>query len=483
MPDSNAESPAFFLFLCPCNLWGLFCKTACTMRDDNRLDLKLPDCLVAVIPGALLLLCCAVFMFLISCVRIESGGLSRARTSPPGVRADARKGVDSGTGPAVLVSAVGYPEGFDWRRDSVYGAVSGASLMVLHASDTVLTIPAGAPPVGTLSPDMMHFLDGHFYVETIDGDQTVILRDGAELFRYPGREVIRGMMSGGGSLYTLGQRRSSAGFTLRKDGDLLLSSDAGYISGSMGELGYGQTGALYDGGGGVPTFAYWRPLYAEDGPLAPREWFFVENATAQRVLFAEDWEAIFDARRLSGVNCFVLMKTDGSRPVLQVGQDEYDMTGTLIGEPAADYRLYRTGDSVKFYGTYNYTGTGHARYSPYEPVNTACWSQSGRATFYAGEGHLYADSLGTAFIRTSGGRITSIASPSGTYKIRDTCRIFSHDCASLAGEDFYVALTPSTSGARPRLWHNGKETEIPVNGYLTGVYVIDPKSTSWIRRD
>lgn len=427
---------------------------------------------------------CVMLVFA-ACVAMDGGvplGRVRGGGSSHGAGGRLHGGQSNGPGHVVLVSAVGFPEGFDWRRDSVYGAVNGASLLLFQGEDTVLSIPAGIPPVGTLSPDMAHFVDGHLYVETIDGAETVVLRDGEELFRYSGREVIRGVMHHGGALYTLGQNRGGGGFSLRRDGEMVFGSAVGYVCGSMGDLGYGQNGALYDGGDG-PTFSYWRQTYADDGPLSPREWYFVSGGTQERVLFAGDWATVFDARRIAGRNCFVVMKSDGRRPVLCVGADEYDLSGTLLGEGAADYRMYEVDDSVRFYGSYNYTPVGHPRYSPYELVNTACWSSAGRVVFYTGEGHLYADSLGTAFIKMSGGKISKILAPSGTYVLDDSCRIFSHDCACLAGNDFYVALTPSAGKHKPRLWHDGRESEVPVNGYLTGVYVTDPSSVSWIHRD
>lgn len=357
---------------------------------------------------SVLFVCMAVLLWCVmACDRMDvHGGRSRSQTAPYPLVGDRASGAwEDKDGPVVLVSAVGYPEGFDWRRDSVYGAVSGASLLLFHGRDTVLEIPAGKPPVGTLSPDMVHFIDGHLYVETIDGAETVILRDGTEVLRYHGKEIMKGIMEYGGALFTLGQNRVSSGFSLRRNGEVLFAGSTGYVCGSMGETGYGVTGALYDGGNG-PVFAYWRPMYADDGPYAPREWFFVENGVPGRVLFGTDWSVLFDARRVAG-----------------------------------------------------------------------------RSVWYRGQGHLYADSLDTAFIRMRGGRVDGMVAPSGTYSMSDTCRIFSHECGCLAGGEFYVALTPSATGTRPRLWHDGREMSIPVNGYLTGVYVTDPRSVSWIRLD
>lgn len=434
---------------------------------------------------SILFVCMTVLLWsVMACDRMDvHGGRSRSQTAPYPLVGDRASGAwEDKDGQVVLVSAVGYPEGFDWRRDSVYGAVSGASLLLFHGRDTVLEIPAEKPPVGTLSPDMVHFIDGHLYVETIDGAETVILRDGAEVLRYHGKEIMKGIMEYGGALFTLGQNRVSSGFSLRRNGEVLFTGSTGYVCGSMGETGYGVTGALYDGGNG-PVFAYWRPMYADDGPYAPREWFFVENGVPGRVLFGTDWSVLFDARRVAGEDCYVLMKADGSRPVLQVGADEYDLSNTLIGDAAADYRLYLAADSVMFCGSYNYKSSPHERYPLYEPVNMACWNCTGRSVWYRGQGHLYADSLDTAFIRMRSGRVDGMVAPSGTYSMSDTCRIFSHECGCLAGGEFYVALTPSATGARPRLWHDGREMSIPVNGYLTGVYVTDPKSVSWIRPD
>lgn len=368
----------------------------------------------------------------------------------------------------LLVSAIAYPQDREWRRDTVYGAVEGSTLMLLSGGDTLLNISS----LKSLSPDMMHWVDGHFYIETVDGGQTVILRDGQELLRYDGREVLKGILEHEGDLYSLGQSRSSAGFALRRNGTIVYSRDQGYVVGSFGDMAYGSHGALYMDGDRGPLFSWYRPTSYEDGPSSAREWYIVEGETASRAFIDDDWQACYDLRQIGGELCMVGVRRDGACPMLRVGIDVYNLSRTLMGEGARDYRLFESGDSVRFYGTYNCEPRG--RTGPnvrYEAVNVGLWSRDGLTRAYKGQGYLYQDSLSRAFVRMDGGTVSKIIMDGGEYTPKKQSRMFSYDCGLLRGDDLYLALTPSVDGESPYIWHNGVVTKIPINGYLTGIYL------------
>ena len=61
----------------------------------------------------------------------------------------------------------------------------------------------------------MRIREGHLYTDNLDGTETVIRRDGEELFRYPGRESLRGFLLVGGKVHTLGQNLDGDGFAYR----------------------------------------------------------------------------------------------------------------------------------------------------------------------------------------------------------------------------------------------------------------------------
>ena len=170
---------------------------------------------------------------------------------------------------SVLVSAVEFPEDYDWQRDTAFGQVSG-KILLLRGGVRILEIPAGADGKASLDPDMHHLVDGHLYTEYSDGTGTYISRDGERLFTFEGREYLRGLLHMDGHLYTLSQRRDGKGFLLRQDGEVLLDKDAGIVLKSFRDYPDRQSGALYENEGKV-CFHYSR------GTGSERVWYSVQN--------------------------------------------------------------------------------------------------------------------------------------------------------------------------------------------------------------
>lgn len=154
---------------------------------------------------------------------------------------------ESGTGePHLWLSAVEYPEGYDWKRDTARGRVPCRIVMFCDGRRRV-EIPVEVGGVSA-EPDMHRIVAGHLYTDHVtDGGETVIGCDGAECFRYPGRETLRGFLVSGGSIHTLGQDRDGGGLTYRVDGKVHFAREEALIVGSFGP-GPGRSGALYRDG-------------------------------------------------------------------------------------------------------------------------------------------------------------------------------------------------------------------------------------------
>lgn len=179
---------------------------------------------------------------------------------------------------SVFVTAVEFPDGYDWRRDSSYGAVAGR-LVLYRDGERLLAVPAGLGSRASLAPDLHHLVDGHLYTEFCTADETVVARDGEDIFSYGGREILRGLLVEGEDVYTLGQNRSGSGFALRRNGEPLFVSDAGSLASHMSSDPAYPTGALYRDGGNL-CFSYWKPL-AEGS--ATRVWYVVEDGVETAV--------------------------------------------------------------------------------------------------------------------------------------------------------------------------------------------------------
>ena len=172
---------------------------------------------------------------------------------------------------AVFMTAVSFPEDYDWRRDTSLGNVSG-SIELYRDGERILSVPAGSGSRVSLDPDLHHLVDGHLYTEYCTDGKTVIGLDGEELFSYPGRELLCGLLVEDGDVYTLGQNRSGGGFSLRRNGGEILSRKDGYIAVHMSASPEYPTGALYRVSGHL-YFSYWEAGLSGNG----RFWYIVED--------------------------------------------------------------------------------------------------------------------------------------------------------------------------------------------------------------
>ena len=129
-------------------------------------------------------------------------------------------------GEHIYLTAVRFPDGYAWDMDTC--AVDGEVWIDLYRDgERLRSIPAGP----SVHPDMHRYKGGHLYADWSTDTETVISRDGAELFRFEGREAVRGFLVREDGVHTLGQDRDGNGFTYRIDGRTLYRSETGSVLG------------------------------------------------------------------------------------------------------------------------------------------------------------------------------------------------------------------------------------------------------------
>ena len=202
------------------------------------------------------------------------------------------------TDTVIYMTALEFPEGYDWRRDTSFGEVQGR-IVLYRDSVRILEIPAGPGSLASLDPDLHHLVAGHVYTESCTTDETVIGLDGERLFSYPGRELLCGLLAGVGEVYTLGRNRSGSGFSLRRNGEVLFSRTEGSVPAHFSARPEYSSGALYRDGDHM-YFSYWQPAGAG------REWYVVEDGTESRVEVPD--ERMYDIRIRDGVPEITPMK-------------------------------------------------------------------------------------------------------------------------------------------------------------------------------
>ena len=200
---------------------------------------------------------------------------------------------DLGTDTVVFISGVEYHDDYDWRKDSLYGQSAG-KIVLFRNGKKHLEIEAGERNHISTDPDMHYLVGGHIFTEYRDRNGTYIGCDGQNLFSFPEREIVRGLVIIGEDVFTLGQNADGEGFSLRKNGLVTFSRERGYIAGQMSDSQDFPSGALYLDSGHL-YFSYWR---AETSGSRNRTWFIVEDACETQVLNGDD--KMYDIRIRNG---------------------------------------------------------------------------------------------------------------------------------------------------------------------------------------
>lgn len=323
--------------------------------------------------------------------------------------------------------------------------------------EEVLRLPAG--PGSEISPDtdLHHISEGNLYTEYVSLTETVIKKNGKDFLRYEGREILRGLLASGEDLYTLGQNRSGEGFALRRNGNILFSSEVGRVWGDLLDVTTAPTGALYRDGA-LLTFCY----YTTGADGSERKWNVVQDGSRAEVAVPSGVTEIYDLKMIGGQLCMVVRKGFTSAPVLLVDDEEYDLHDAAV-QVGKDFRLARVENDVAFYGTL---------YDPRKKeYQTGLWRRDGLEQTFSGKNNLIFEEEGyLAGIGFDGEGQVTLSSPwAGRMKLEGVFRY--PTCRQGCFEDgrFLFAGTPRNSGASPMVWNDGVTTAMAPGLILTGI--------------
>ncbi len=362
--------------------------------------------------------------------RIRKDGLDTDETRPPDT--------------LVYVLAVEYPESYDWERDTASGSAE-CRLSLYLGKEQILSLKAGAVEGISPDPDMARIRDGHLYTDFSTDTETLIKKDGVELFRYSGRESIRGFLVRGDHVHTLGQSRSGSGFSYRIDGKEIFRRDIGTVLGDGDHPGF-DGGALWEEDGRI-CFSFVRK---ETEGLTV---FLVADGEVEREDRLPGTVLVHDQRRIGGVLYRVENRKGGQpNPVIVSGDRErYGLP--FAGTAARKCLIYRNGKDISVTGYFRINGEDLPYYwidgswKPATPRETA--------SIFFGEGEL-------AILHRDRFLFKGQVTPLITRQ-----RLISPRCITVTGGRLYAALT----GKPCSLYAGDFRFDYPIHGFLSAVHV------------
>ena len=335
---------------------------------------------------------------------------------------------------ALFFSAVRFPDGYDWQRDTAYGSVP-FELLLYKDFVPVLTLPSGADACFVPDPDRHHLLSGHLYTERMVDGETLVGRDGVELFRFPGREYLVGLLADGDDLHTLSRPAKGSGFTYRKNGEVLLRQTDGTPFGDLNTPSYGATGALYRDQEAV-CFCF------STGKDAGKQFYAVQDGQERRLTELPAGSFVLDLRLRQGQP--LCLETTARGYWIGEGRIWPQLPGLAVTGRFAD------GAGGSFSGYLDETGAPRRVCSE--------------------EAALYRTSRGTFAVSVDkGGTVRWYGPESGQEPL--PCHFLTTACASFAGGVPWLALTPRDTRRRPFVRRGTRVQEVDINGYVSSLEV------------
>ena len=386
-------------------------------------------------------------LLLAGCVFLDdglNGPRSRADCARPGAAqgvrpapADSLPGAVAGPDTVLYFSAVRFPGDYDWQRDSAYGSAA-FELMLFRDGRPVLTLASGPGVPFVPDPDRHHILSGHLYTERMLDGETLIGRDGLELFRFAGREFLLGLLEDGGDLHTLSRPANGQGFRYRKNGEILLDRTDGTPYGSLSDPSYGASGALYRDEGQI-CFCF------REGRAGNHSHFMVRDGSEMHIGNILPSQTVLDiklhrGRVLTLYNEFLRHRLSDGR--LWPRDGVYGVTGRFSDGAGAYF-------------------SGFLEPRAMSVQNRLCDEEAALYCTAEAAFAVSADRDGT--VRWYG---PEEAAQSGT-----PCYFFSPACAAAAGKRFFLALTPKDRLRKAQIRTGAQTEEIDLWGYVSRVAV------------
>lgn len=205
---------------------------------------------------------------------------------------------------------VDYPQEYDWRADVEKGSVK-CSLVVFADGVPMMKLPVGDAYEVSSDPDMHRMVRGDLYTDYSTQYETVIKRNGEEIIRYMGREMIVDMAVEGDFVYTLGFSRSGTGFAFRRNGEVLLERASGYAFPRVQRVEDGFSFAFYEesSSGNRIHHKYYHYLAGEVCPLS----------------VPDDVIKVWDVLLYEDRVCYLASEHGVRSPVLVTGEDRHSL--------------------------------------------------------------------------------------------------------------------------------------------------------------
>ena len=353
----------------------------------------------------------------------------------------------------ILVCGVTVPEDYDWVKDTALGNGEG-EVFLLENYHKKLSLKSGYSHGVSPDPDSHHIIGCDLYTDFSFTNETVLKKNGEELFRYEGRERIRWILPDGEAVRTLGIRRNGDGFSLRENGEAVLVRENGTIVHGL-HTDSGHNYFLYRRvSAGISTV-----FLVEDGLESPVSIPETDGEIADMVVWGQELHILYRCN-------------NGFR----VRSSIWDLNTKMLEYKWTDLHFVMTPDGPFVSGTAENTRTYTAQTILFGPGGVmAQFNKPGCKVLYDGIGCA-------AYCDPGFGYVVEFPDPMKWNELGNM-RIMSDGCADFKDGIFALALSSNDGRSCPAVRVGGKEKNIKTHGYLSGISIMLPRTKSSNHQD
>ena len=391
-----------------------------------------------------------VLLAAVSCGLSEIDGPSRKTDGGAWINPEFNSGDKNQDRAVCYVTAMDFRKGYDWRTDDEKGSVK-CSLVVFADRIPVMKIPVGDDYQMSSDPDMHRMTGGNVYSDYSTETETIVKKNGNEIFRYAGRETICGMIVDSSGVYTLGEPRSGEGFSYRRNGEIIVERSSGRTFGRL----------LADGKD--ICFSFSEPVVSSRDTV--ERYYLVRNGVVSQEALREDVRKVRDMVSYKGRVCYVADMVGVRTPVL-VSDGKLEMLDIPADMSMKTCRIAISSAGLMIEGICSRPG---------RPLTSILWKSPS-------EFHLFPDGMTVSSLNTDGGGVCCMLNPASasdkgviyrngeSYQAGPGYVAMGSSSFAMVGGILHAGLS-SKIGEKPVLWKDGIVDTLNVNGFITSVVV------------
>lgn len=344
-----------------------------------------------------------------------------------------------------FLTALDYPDGYDWKADPGTGSVK-CSLVVYADGVPAMKIPVGNEYHVSSDPDMHRVIKGDLYTDFSTDDETIIKKNGKEIFRYSGREMLMGMAVSGKDVFTLGKPRQGSGFAYRKNGETIIERSSGWVFPRLRN----ERDSI--------SFAFCENIESAGGVIG--RYYHVMNGRISQIAVREDLKKVWDVICHEGQVCYIASLTGVRSPVL-IRESGYKAMDIPEGMEMIDCRLVPAGKVIGIESVCSMNGRS---------LTSGLWKDGSLYHMFPSgvtAGGICAEEDGICCTLHSGlapGK-DMIFRCGETFAVPEGYAVMGDSPIGMMEGILNVGLS-SLSGGKPMIWKDGKTQELDINGCI-----------------